>query len=98
MEEVTSVRMSEGITSCAPGIPSAMVVAPPRRTPSARIRYGIELAEGHEAQGVKILTDLDPARSVPFGNIFGIRESVGHSKGLYQAFFDPPMNVIRNSA
>src|SRR5206468_4514791 len=35
IDEVTSVRINEGITSWAPGIPSAKVVAPPSNAPSA---------------------------------------------------------------
>ena len=35
IDEVTSVSINAGITNCAPGIPSAIVVALPRSAPSA---------------------------------------------------------------
>src|SRR2546425_12918341 len=35
MDEVTSVSIKEGITNCAPGMPSAIVVAPPKSAPPA---------------------------------------------------------------
>src|SRR5262245_40822763 len=38
IDEVMSVRISEGIASCAPGIPSAIVVTLPSSAPSAPSR------------------------------------------------------------